>query len=72
MAVVIEGRRRFRGRLLSVEGNAARLRRADATPGEPDEVLLPIEDMADAKIMLSDDVITQSLRRGKAAEREAR
>ena len=72
MAVGMTGRRRFRGRLLGVEGNAARLRRDDAVAGEPDEVLLPIEEMADAKIMLSDDVITQSLRRGKAAEREAR
>src|SRR5262245_24088510 len=72
MAVAIAGRRRFRGRLLGVEGSAARLRRGDAAPGEPEEALLPIEDMADAKVMLSDEVITQSLRRGKAAERQGR
>jgi ribosome maturation factor RimP len=72
MAVAIAGRRRFRGELLGVDGNAARLRRPDAAPGESGEVLLPIGDMEDAKIMLNDDVIAQSLRRGKAAEREAR
>ena len=34
-------------------------------------MLLPIDEMADAKIVLSDDVIAQSLRRGKDAERAA-
>ena len=47
------------------------MRRDDAAAGEPYEVLLPIDEMADAKIVLSDDVIAESLRRGKHAEREA-
>ena len=34
--------------------------------------LLPIEDMAEAKLVLTDALIAESLRRGKAAEREAR
>jgi len=71
MTVAIEGRRRFRGMLVGVEGDAARVTREDAAPGEPGDVLLPIDEMADAKIVLSDDVIVQSLRRGKHAEREA-
>ena len=71
MAVAVEGRRRFRGTLTGVEGNAARVQRDDAAPGEAADVLLPIEDMADAKIMLSDDMVAQSLRRGKQAERDA-
>jgi ribosome maturation factor RimP len=70
MAVAIEGRRRFRGMLLGIEDNAARVRREDAAPDEAADVLLPIEEMADAKIVLSDDLIAQSLRRGKQAERE--
>src|SRR5439155_14958290 len=37
MAVAIGERRRFRGLLLGVEGDAARLRRDDAAPGEPNE-----------------------------------
>ena len=71
MAVAVEGRRRFRGMLTGVEGSAARVRREDAAPGEDADVLLPIEDMSDAKIMLSDEMIAQSLRRGKQAERDA-
>jgi len=73
MAVAVEGRRRFRGLLAGTEGEAARIRRDDAAPGEASEVLLPIEEMAEAKIMLSDALIAQSLRRGKAQQkREAR
>jgi ribosome maturation factor RimP len=72
MAVAIDGRRRFRGVLLGVEDGAARLRRDDAAPGEADEVLLPIEEMAEAKLVLTDSLIAESLRRGKAEERAAR
>jgi len=72
MAAAISGRKRFRGLLLGVEGEAARIRRSDAAPGEDNEVVLPIEDMSEAKLVLTDALIAESLRRGKAAEREAR
>jgi ribosome maturation factor RimP len=72
MATAINGRRRFRGVLLGMEEDAARLRRDDVASGEADEVLLPIEEMAEAKLVLTDDLIAESLRRGKAAERAAR
>jgi ribosome maturation factor RimP len=72
MAVAVDGRRRFRGLLIGAEGEAARIRRDDAEPGEAGEVLLPIDEMAEAKLMLTDALITQALRRGKAAERQAR
>jgi ribosome maturation factor RimP len=72
MAVAINGRKRFRGLLLGVESETARIRRSDAAPGEDNEVVLPIEDMSEAKLVLTDALIAESLRRGKAAEREAR
>ncbi len=72
MAVAIEGRRRFRGVLIGTEGEAARLRREDVAPGEASEVLLPIGEMAEAKIALSDSVIAESLKRGKAQQRDDR
>src|SRR6516225_8392768 len=72
MAVAIDGRRRFHGLLLGVEGEAARIRRDDAAPGEATEIVLPIEEMAEAKLVVTDALIAESLRRGKAAEREAR
>ncbi len=75
MNVPVDGRKRFRGILAGVEGDAARIRLEDskaAKAGEPPEFLLPIEDMADAKLVLTDDLIEEALRKGKAAEREAR
>ena len=71
MAVSINGRRRFRGLLLGVEGETARIRRSDAAPGEDSEVVLPIEDMSEAKLVLTDALIAEALRRGKQAERQA-
>ena len=70
MAVAIDGRRRFRGLLLGAEGDAARIRRDDAAPGEAAEVLLAIDDMAEAKLVLTDALITESLRRDKEARRQ--
>ncbi len=67
MAVPLEGRRRFRGVLLGVAGAAARIRRDDAAAGEAADVLLPIEDMAEARLVLTDALIAESLKRGKAA-----
>ena len=71
MNVPAHGRKRFRGLLLGVEGDCARLKRDDARPGEETDVLLPIEDMAEARLVLTDQLIAESLRRGKLAEREA-
>jgi ribosome maturation factor RimP len=72
MAVAVEGRKRFRGILGGTEGDAVRLRRTDAAPGEQEEFLLPIEDMADAKLVLTDELMAEALRRSKAEERQAR
>jgi ribosome maturation factor RimP len=72
MAVAIDGRRRFRGILLGTRGDAARIRNDDGTPEQGAEIQLPIEDMAEARLVLTDQLIAESLRRGKAAEREAR
>jgi ribosome maturation factor RimP len=71
MARGIDGRKRFRGTLLGTEGDSVKLRRDDARPDEQQEFLLPIEDMAEAKLVLTDALIAEALKRGKAAEREA-
>ena len=72
MEVPVNGRKRFRGMLNGTEGTAARLTRDDTAEGEEANVLLPIEDMNDAKLVLTDDLVTQALRKEKAAEREMR
>ena len=75
MNVPADGRKRFRGILLGVEGDAARIRFEDTKAGkaaDKTEFLLTIEDMAEAKLVLTDELIAEALRKGKAAEREAR
>ncbi len=68
----INGRKRFRGLLIGTEGEAARLRRDEAAEGEELEVLLPIGDMSEARLVLTDELVAQALRREKAAKREAK
>src|SRR5450432_2131272 len=70
MAVAHQGRKRFRGMLGGVEGDAVHLRRDDIRSNEEADVLLVMEDIADARLVLTDDLIAESMRRGKLAERE--
>jgi ribosome maturation factor RimP len=70
MAVPVSGRKRFRGVLLGAEGESARLRREDVAVGEEADALLRIADMAEARLVLTDALVAESLRRGKAAGRE--
>ena len=70
--IPVDGRKRFRGLLVGIEGEAARLRRDDVEGGETAEILLPIADMNEARLVLTDELVTQALRREKAAKREAK
>ncbi len=72
MEAPIEGRKRFRGLIAGTEGEAARIRRDDAHEGEPADVLLPIGDMSEAKLVLTDELVKEALKREKAAKREAK
>jgi ribosome maturation factor RimP len=70
MAVAHQGRKRFRGILGIVEGECVQLHRDDNRDGEDAEIALTMEDIADARLVLTDELIAESMRRGKAAERE--
>ena len=72
MSVPHDGRKRFRGALQGVEGDAVRLHRDDVRGAEDSDVLLVMEDISDARLVLTDELIEESMRRGKAAERELR
>ena len=75
MAVPVNGRKRFRGRLAGVapgpDGPAARMRLI-ADDGSESEVELPIRAMAEARLVLTDDLIRAALRREKAALKDAK
>jgi ribosome maturation factor RimP len=70
LARPFSGRKRYKGTLLGVEGEAARLR-LDAAPAEgPDEVLLPLADIGEARLVLTDALIQETLRAEKRRRRE--
>jgi ribosome maturation factor RimP len=72
MEVPVAGRKRFRGILEGVEGDMARLTRDDPKADENPEVLLPIVDMGEAKLVLTDELVSEALHAEKAAKRELR
>jgi ribosome maturation factor RimP len=72
MEVPVAGRKRFRGMLIGTQEEAARIRRDDAEAGSDTEILLPIVDMSEARLVLTDELVTKALRREKAAKREAK
>ncbi len=75
MAALVNGRKRFRGRLAGVasgpDGPAARVTLV-ADDGTESEVVLPIRAMAEARLILTDDLIRAALRREKAALKDAK
>lgn len=76
MAVPHDGRKRFRGILEGVDGGHIRVVREDAKAGDhkgaqPAEVSLAIEDIADAHLVLTNELIAESMRRGRDVERDA-
>jgi ribosome maturation factor RimP len=70
MAVPHQGRKRFKGTLSGVEGDQIRLHRDDVKASDDPDALLTMEDISDARLVLTDELIAESMRRGKAAERE--
>ncbi len=76
MLVPIAGRRRFRGELVGADGECVRLRCLEGAAAERTEILLRIDDMTEAKLALTDALISAALRRSKhgdtAGEHEAR
>jgi ribosome maturation factor RimP len=68
MELPVDGRKRFRGELLGTEGSNAKVKIQEAG-GTAQVVLLPIGDMAEAKLVLTDSLVAEALRRGKAGAR---
>jgi ribosome maturation factor RimP len=68
----IGGRKRFRGLIGAVEGDGKgavmTFDRGDAKPGEAARVVLPLHDLAEARLVLTEALIRQSLRAAKAAQ----
>jgi len=62
----VAGRKRFRGILRGVAGQDALLTRDDAKSEEERDVAIPMRAIAEARLVLTDALVTESLRRGKS------
>ncbi|MBS9477375.1 ribosome maturation factor RimP [Ancylobacter radicis] len=66
MAVPLEGRKRFRGLLTGAREGEALVRLPDVPAGTPDLVALPIADIGEARLVMTETLIREALRRDKA------
>lgn len=65
----VDGQKRFRGRIEGFEGGEARVL-CDLTDRGPTLLGFPIASIGEAKLVLTDDLIREALRRSKRAEAE--
>jgi len=66
---MLDGRKRFRGKLAGVDGDSVRVALEKADDGT--SAMVPLAAIAEAKLVLTDDLIKESLRRQKPAAGEA-
>ncbi|MBE0692956.1 MAG: ribosome maturation factor RimP [Aquamicrobium sp.] len=69
--VPVEERRRFRGRIVAADDESVVIERDQAAYGEEPTVRVPFDVLAEAKLILTDDLIREALRRDKELRRAA-
>ena len=69
LAVALEGRKRFRGRIAGLEGETVKVALLDSP--EAEVAAVPLDDIAEARLVLTDDLVTEALRAGKAKRKSA-
>lgn len=67
--VAVEDRRRFRGRIVAADGDGVTIERDQAAYGEEPTVRVPFDVLAEARLILTDDLIREALRRDKELRR---
>jgi ribosome maturation factor RimP len=65
-AYLLEGRKRFRGQLVKVDGEGVIIRRDNAAKGEDKEVTVPFDAISSANLVLTDELVREALVRDKA------
>ena len=66
LSLPLNGRKRFRGVIRGVEGETALLHLPDVKAGEEPVARLPLADIGEARLVLTDELVRESLRRGTA------
>ena len=70
-SVLIDNRKRFRGKIADVDAEGFTLERDQIGYGEEPRVNIPFTALAEAKLVLTDDLIRDALRADKLAKAEA-
>jgi len=66
----IDGRKRFKGKLAGREGDTVKLALDPTSKNGPQVVSLPIADIDEARLVLTDDLIRETLRKEKLKARD--
>ncbi|MDK1491481.1 ribosome maturation factor RimP [Sinorhizobium sp. 7-81] len=67
-SVMVDGRKRFRGKIVSVDEDSFRLERDQPAYGEEAVVAIPFTALSDARLILTDDLIRDALTADKKAK----
>lgn len=70
-SVLVDNRKRFRGKIADVSEEAFTLERDQVAYGEEPVITIPFNTLAEAKLILTDDLIRDALRADKIARAEA-
>lgn len=63
---MVDGRKRYKGIILSVDGDDIIFRRESVAEGESENFTLPAGEILEAKLILTDDLIREALQRDKS------
>lgn len=70
-SILVDNRKRFRGKIAEVEADGFKLERDQIGYGEEPVVTIPFNTLSDAKLILTDDLIRDALRADKQAKAAA-
>lgn len=70
-SIMVDNRKRFRGKIADVDSDGFTLERDQAAYGEEPRVSIPFSALAEAKLILTDDLIRDALKADKLARAQA-
>ncbi|RWX76581.1 ribosome maturation factor RimP [Neorhizobium lilium] len=70
-SIMIDNRKRFRGKIAEADADGFTIERDQVAYGEAPRVTIPFSALAEAKLILTDDLIRDALRADKLAKQQA-
>lgn len=70
-SILVDNRKRFRGKIVGVDADGFTIERDQVAYGEEPRATIPFNALAEAKLILTDDLIRDALRADKAARAKA-